>query len=197
MCQGRWDGVCPAHSRVHSKCLYMETILETGKQCYLLIRPWARYQNYLNIKNRNKSWSKMFPLTFCYISQDNALIQVYNMLILKGRDLLEIQSSKDLQLWQCKLFGCHLFPASFLAKFTLSVPCSFHSSSRELDFLPVPPSQSLKKQLLDPCCASICTRMAPKIFPTWDWPFDYQPPMRCPSSRLQSTGNGTHRCKAR
>ena len=45
------------------------------------------------------------------------------------------------------------------------MPCSFHSSSRELDFLPVPPSQSLKKQLLDPCCASICAEWLQEFFP--------------------------------
>ena len=45
------------------------------------------------------------------------------------------------------------------------MPCSFHSSSRELDFLPVPPSQSLKKQLLDPCCASLCAEWLQGFFP--------------------------------
>lgn len=139
----------------------------------------------------------MFPLTFCYISPRHWMpssgLQHADT---EGKTSWRNNLQKDLQLWQCKLFGCHLFPCQLLAKFTLKCATFISFKLQRIGF-PASTTQSVPEEAAawSMLCFHLC-RMAPKIFPTWDWPFDYQPPMRCPSSsRLQSTGNGTHRCK--
>lgn len=172
--------VCPAHSGVHRKCPCMGTILETGRQPL----------SYKEI---------MFPITFCYISPSHWMPSSGSQHAdTEGKTSWRYSLQKeDSQLWQCKLFGCHLFPSQLLAEFTLK-GAMFISLKLQRTGFPASTTQSVPEAAAawSMLCFHLC-RVAPRIFPTWDWPFDYPPPRRCPSpSRPQSTGNSTQGTKA-
>lgn len=100
---------------------------------------------------------------------------------LEGKAVQRQSSKEDSQLRLCKLFGCHLFPSQFLAKFTLKCAMCIPFELQRIA-IPASTTQSAPKEpgawpklFLYPC------RTVPRIFPTWDWPLDDQLPKRCPS----------------
>lgn len=69
---GRWYTICPAHRKVYEQLSSIATTPEILTTVFhLFTRKLARYQNYLNIKNGNNSWSKKLPSIFCHISSNH------------------------------------------------------------------------------------------------------------------------------
>lgn len=103
----------------------------------------------------------MFPITFCYISPSHWMPSSGSQHAdTEGKTSWRYNLQKeDSQLWQYKLFGCHLFPSQLLAEFTLKGAMFISLKPQRIGF-PASTNQSVPEEAAawSMLCFHLCSK---------------------------------------